>query len=81
MRVVRVAPAGQDKQYPWHVHSSVPEQFAWLDAVARRTRGTQLRNVLKLQQVTPEGLAAEIEAFASTDWRPRPRSWPMRVPG
>jgi DNA glycosylase AlkZ-like len=53
------------------VHSSVPEQFAWLDAVARRTRGTQLRNVLKLQQVTPEGLAAEIEAFASTDWRPR----------
>ena len=53
------------------VHSSVPEQFAWLDAVARRTRGAQLRNVLKLQQVTPEGLAAEIEAFASTDWRPR----------
>jgi hypothetical protein len=53
------------------VHSSVPEQFAWLDAVARRTRGAQLRNVLKLQQVTPEQLAAETEAFASTDWRPR----------
>jgi DNA glycosylase AlkZ-like len=53
------------------VHSSVPEQFAWLDAVARRTRGAQLRNVLKLQQVTPEQLAAETEAFASMDWRPR----------
>ena len=53
------------------VHSSVPEQFALLDAVARRTRGTQLRNVLKLQQVTPEQLAAETEAFASTNWRPR----------
>jgi hypothetical protein len=53
------------------VHSSVPEQFAWLDAVARRTRGAQLRNVLKLQRVTPEQLAAETEAFASTDWRPR----------
>jgi hypothetical protein len=53
------------------VHSSVPEQFAWLDAVARRTRGAQLRNVLKLQQVTPEQLAAETEAFASTDWRTR----------
>jgi DNA glycosylase AlkZ-like len=53
------------------VHSSVPEQFALLDAVARRTRGAQLRNVLKLQHVTPEQLAAETEAFASTDWRPR----------
>ena len=53
------------------VHSSVPEQFALLDAVARRTRGAQLRNVLKLRQVTPEQLAAETEAFASTDWRPR----------
>jgi hypothetical protein len=54
------------------VHSSVPEQFAWLDAVARRTRGAQLRRVLKLQQVTPEQLAAEIEAFASVNWQPRP---------
>jgi Winged helix DNA-binding domain len=63
------------------VHTSVIEQFAWLDAVARRTRAAQLRNVLKLQQVTPEELAAEIEAFASRDWRPRSeivahaRSW------
>ena len=53
------------------VHSSVPEQFALLDAVARRTRDARLRNVLKLRQVTPEQLAAETEAFASTDWRPR----------
>jgi hypothetical protein len=53
------------------VHTSVPEHFAWLDAVARRTRGAQLRNVLKLRQVTPEQLAAEIEAFAGMDWRPR----------
>jgi hypothetical protein len=63
------------------VHTSVIEQFAWLDAVARRTRAAQLRNVLELQQVTPEELAAEIEAFASRDWRPRSeivahaRSW------
>jgi hypothetical protein len=53
------------------VHTSVTEQFAWLDAVARRTRAAQLRNVLKLQQVSPEELAAEIEAFAATEWRPR----------
>jgi hypothetical protein len=53
------------------VHTSLREQFAWLDAVARRTRAAQLRNVLKLRQITPEELAAEIEAFAATDWRPR----------
>jgi hypothetical protein len=53
------------------VHSSVVEQFAWLDAVARDTRGKQLRNVLKLQRVTPEQLAAELEAFADSDWQLR----------
>jgi hypothetical protein len=53
------------------VHTSVPEQFAWLDAVARRSRATQLRSVLKLRQVTPEQLAAEIEGFASNDWTAR----------
>ncbi|HET9303840.1 MAG TPA: crosslink repair DNA glycosylase YcaQ family protein, partial [Propionibacteriaceae bacterium] len=53
------------------VHTSVTEQFPWLDAVARRARAAQLRNVLKLRQVTPEELAAEIESFAATDWRPR----------
>jgi DNA glycosylase AlkZ-like len=53
------------------VHTSLPEQFAWLDAVARRSRAVQLRSVLKLQKVTPEQLAAEIEAFASKDWTPR----------
>lgn len=53
------------------VHASLPEQFGWLDAVARRSRATQLRNVLKLHDVTPEQLAAEIEAFASNDWTPR----------
>jgi hypothetical protein len=53
------------------VHSSVVEQFAWLDAVARDTRGKQLRNVLKLQRVTPEQLAAELEAFANSDWHLR----------
>jgi hypothetical protein len=53
------------------VHSSVPGQFAWLDAVARRTRANQVRNVLKLEQVTPEELAAEIEAFSSAEWRTR----------
>jgi hypothetical protein len=70
------------------VHSSVPEQFAWLDAVARRTRSAQLRNALKLQQVTPEQLAAETEAFASANWRARSdivahaRSWlAEREPG
>ena len=53
------------------VHTSVPEQFARLDAVARRSRAAQLRSVLKLHQVTPEQLATEIEAFASEDWTPR----------
>jgi DNA glycosylase AlkZ-like len=53
------------------VHTSVPEQFAWLDAVARRSRATQLRSVLTLRQVTPEQLTAEIEEFASNDWTPR----------
>jgi hypothetical protein len=53
------------------VHTSVPEQFAWLDAVARRSRAAQLRRVLKLHQVTPEELATEIERFASDDWTPR----------
>ena len=53
------------------VHTSVVEQFGWLDAVARSTRAPQVRNVLKLQQVSPEELAAEIEAFASGTWTPR----------
>ena len=53
------------------VHTSLPEQFGWLDAVARRSRAAQLRNVLKLHDVTPEQLAAEIEAFTSDDWTPR----------
>ena len=53
------------------VHSSVVDQFAWLDAVARVTRANQLRNVLKLQRVTPDQMTAEIEAFTTADWRPR----------
>jgi hypothetical protein len=53
------------------VHTSLPEQFGWLDAVARRSRATQLRTVLKLHDVTPEQLATEIEAFTSNDWTPR----------
>jgi Winged helix DNA-binding domain len=63
------------------VHTSVVEQFGWLDAVARATRAPQIRNVLKLQQISPEQLAAEIEAFTSADWTPRSeivahaRSW------
>jgi Winged helix DNA-binding domain len=53
------------------VHTSLPDQFGWLDAVARRTRSAQLANVLKLRQISPDDLAAETEAFASMDWRPR----------
>lgn len=53
------------------VHTSLPDQFGWLDAVARRTRSAQLGNVLKLQQITPDELAAETEAFTSMDWRAR----------
>ena len=53
------------------VHSSVVEQFALLDAVARATRAKQLRNALKLQQVTADQLSAEIEAFTADDWQPR----------
>jgi Winged helix DNA-binding domain len=53
------------------VHTSVRDQFGWLNAVARRTREAQLRNALKLQEISPEQLATEIEAFTATDWRPR----------
>jgi Winged helix DNA-binding domain len=53
------------------VHTSLPDQFGWLDAVARRTRSAQLANVLKLRQISPNELAAETEAFTSMDWRPR----------
>ena len=53
------------------VHTSLPEQFGWLDAVARRSRAVQLRNVLKLHDVTPQQLGEEIEAFTSHDWTPR----------
>jgi hypothetical protein len=53
------------------VHTSGVEQFGWLDAVARSTRARQLRNVLKLEQISPEQLAAEIETFTSDDWRSR----------
>jgi hypothetical protein len=53
------------------VHTSLADQFGWLDAVARRTRRAQLGNALKLRQITPDELAAETEAFTSMDWRPR----------
>jgi len=53
------------------VHTSTREHFAMLDAVARRTRAAQLRNYLKLDQVTPEQLATEVEAFTAADWRAR----------
>jgi hypothetical protein len=53
------------------VHTSTREHFAMLDAGARRTRAAQLRNYLKLDQVTPEQLATEVEAFTATDWRAR----------
>ena len=53
------------------VHTSVRDQFGWLNAVARRTREARLRSALKLQEISPEQLAIEIEAFTSTDWRPR----------
>jgi Winged helix DNA-binding domain len=53
------------------VHTSVVEQFAWLDAVARATRASQLRNVLRLQRVTPDQMTGEIEAFTTADWKPR----------
>src|SRR5215204_7234291 len=51
------------------VHTSTREHFAMLDAVARRTRAAQLRNYLKLDQVTPEQLATEVEACTAGDWR------------
>jgi hypothetical protein len=53
------------------VHTCHPEQFGWLDAVARRSRAAQLRNVLSLHDVTPQQLAEEIEAFTSNEWTPR----------
>ena len=81
VRAVRVAPAGQDEQYPWHCPQQRARAVCLAGCGSARTRSVQLRNVLKLQQVTPEQLAAETEAFASTDWRPRSELWRMRVPG
>ena len=53
------------------VHTTVREQFGPADVVARRQRAAMLRTVLKLERVTPEELTAEVEAFATDDWRPR----------
>jgi hypothetical protein len=53
------------------VHTSGREHYPWLDAVARRGRAGALRNQLKLQQVTPEELTAELEDHADAEWRTR----------
>ena len=53
------------------VHTSIRAQFGWLDAVARAGRTQQLRQQLRLAAVTPEQVVAEIEAYASPDWRVR----------
>jgi hypothetical protein len=53
------------------VHTSGREHYPWLDAVARRGRAGALRNQLKLRQVTPEELTAELEDHADAEWRTR----------
>jgi hypothetical protein len=53
------------------VHTSTRELFSLLDAVARRTRAAQLRYYLKLDRVSPNQIATEIENFTSADWRVR----------
>jgi hypothetical protein len=63
------------------VHTTGREQFPAVDVVARRLRAAAMGTVLKLDRVTPEQLVAEIEVFATDDWRPRAevvahaRSW------
>ena len=47
------------------VHTSGREHYPWLDAVARRGRAGAMRNQLKLHQVTPEDLTAELEDYAA----------------
>lgn len=53
------------------VHTSVREQFGWLDAVARAGRAGPMRQQLQLAAVTPEAVVAEIEAYAGPEWRSR----------
>jgi hypothetical protein len=53
------------------VHTSVGQHFGWLDAVARAGRAGMLRNYLKLDLLTPDDVAAEIEAYAAHQWRAR----------
>jgi hypothetical protein len=53
------------------VHTSGREHYPWLDAVARPGRAGAMRNQLKLHQVTPEQLTAELEEYADPDWRTR----------
>jgi Winged helix DNA-binding domain len=63
------------------VHTSVPQHFGWLDAVARAGRAGMLRNYLRLDRLTPDDVGAEIEAYAANQWRERAdivahiRSW------
>jgi hypothetical protein len=53
------------------VHTSGREHYPWLDAVARRGRSGPVRSQLRLQRVTPDELAAELEDYADAEWRTR----------
>jgi hypothetical protein len=53
------------------VHTSVAEQYGWLDSVARRGRRGALAGQLGLRRTTPEELLEALENFADAEWQPR----------
>lgn len=53
------------------VHTSVRDQFAAADAVARQTRSPTIRRSLGLVATTPEEVVAEVERFSADQWRSR----------
>jgi hypothetical protein len=53
------------------VHTSTPADFVRLDAASRRAREPSLRRELRLDPTGPAALTAEIERYASGEWRDR----------
>lgn len=53
------------------VHTSVRDQFALADAVARQVRAPTIRRHLGLVATTPEEVVAEVERLTGDQWRSR----------
>lgn len=53
------------------VHTSSAEQHSWLAAVSERPRERLMANHLALDGITPHDVAAQVEQYASGEWRER----------